>query len=411
MIKCDLSLNVIFFENKLISTKQCTTCCKEYSIDQFIGMKNNITKTCKNCRDNNKIQDAKRNKEHRNEVARKNEAKPERKAVKAKWNEENYDKVAKKWMDCRQRKIEKLGTEEYLKQQAEQAKKWREDNPDKMEKANENKRNSKKLQYNIYKRTAGYKKLDFTITYDDYVNIVDKDCHYCGTIQEKGFNGIDRKDQTKGYLLDNCVSCCKMCNYMKGSCSDEVFIKRIEHILTFQNKISGNLYPDCFANHNCSPYKRYKERALQKSIEYLITEDDYNQIIIKNCFMCGKKSDENHTNGIDRFDNNKGYFIDNVNSCCGECNFIKKDYRYDDIINKFKLIYEKHSNNIYTNSIVFDNNIIIKGNKKSKEEIQNEANSRKKNSRQELVNRYNDDEYKFNKCLELAAKRKCIDKN
>jgi hypothetical protein len=405
MVKCDLSYNA------LDSTKNCTACCKEYSIDQFVGMKNNITKTCKNCRDNNKIQDAKRNKDHRNEVARKNEAKPENKAVKAKWNEENYDKVSKKWMDCRQRKIEKLGTEEYLKQQAEQAKKWRENNPEKTEEANTNKRNSKKLQYNVYKRSASYKNLDFTISYDDYVNIVDKDCYYCGIIQEKGFNGIDRKDQTKGYLLHNCVSCCKMCNYMKGSCSDEVFIKRIEHILTFQNKISGNLYPQCFANHNCSPYKRYKERALQKGIEYLITEDEYNEIKIKDCFMCGKKSDENHTNGIDRFDNIKGYFIDNVNSCCGECNFIKKDYRFDDIINKFKLIYETHSNNIYTNSIVFDNNIIVKGNKKSKEEIQNEANARKENSRQELVNRYNDDEYKFNKCLELAAKRKNVLKN
>ena len=394
-------------ENTLVSTKSCTACCKEYSIDQFVGMKNNITKTCKNCRDNNKIQDAKRNKEHRNEVARKNSEKPENKAVKAKWNEDNYDKVAKKTMDYRQRKIEKLGTEEYLKQQAEQAMKWREKNPEKMEEANTNKRNSKKLQYNVYKRSASYKNLDFTITYDDYVNIVDKDCYYCETIQEKGFNGIDRKDQTKGYLLDNCVSCCKMCNYMKGSCSDEVFIKRIEHILTFQNKISGNLYPQCFANHNCSPFKVYKDRALQKGIEYLITEDDYNEIIIKNCFMCGKESDENHTNGIDRFDNNKGYFIDNVNSCCGECNFIKKDYIFDDIINKFKLIYEKHNNNIiYTNSIVFDNNIIVKGNKKSKEEIQNEANTRKENSRNELVNRYNDEEYKFNKCLELAAKRK-----
>ena len=118
------------------------------------------------------------------------------------------------------------------------------------------------------------------------------------------------------------------------------------------------------------------------------------------------KFNENHTNGIDRFDNNKGYFIDNVNSCCGECNFIKKDYIFEDIMNKFKLIYEKHNNNIYTNSIVFDNNIIVKGNRKSKEEIQNEANTRKENSRNELVNRYNNDEYKFNKCLELAAKRK-----
>lgn len=369
MVKCDLS------SNELVSTKSCTACCKEYSIDQFIGMKNNITKTCKKCRDNNKIQDAKRNKEHRNEVARKNSKKPENKAVKAKWNEENYDKVAKKTMDYRQRKIEKLGTEEYLKQQAEQAMKWREKNPEKMEEANEYKKNSKKINYGVYKRTANYKNLEFTITYDDYVNIVDKDCHYCGTIQEKGFNGIDRKDQTMGYLLDNCVSCCKMCNYIKGSCSDEVFIKRIEHILTFQNKISGNLYPQCFANHNSSSYSVYKSRAIKKQIDFLITISDYKNIVNNECYLCGKKSDETHINGIDRYDNNKGYILDNTKTCCCECNYMKKDYIFDDIINKFMLIYEKNKNtyidndvivyednnelpNQLTNSIVYTNNAI-----------------------------------------------------
>lgn len=139
----------------------------------------------------------------------------------------------------------------------------------KMLETNENKKSSKELQYNVYVRNAGLKNLDFAITYDEYVELVTKDCHYCGIIQERGFNGIDRKDQTKGYLLENCVSCCKTCNYMKGSTSEEVFIKRVEHILTFQGKITGNLYPDCFANHKSAYYSNYRRRALKKTIGFL----------------------------------------------------------------------------------------------------------------------------------------------
>jgi hypothetical protein len=204
--------------------KTCTTCKKELSIDHFMGQKQQITKTCSFCRETCKRNDAKRDKKHRNEVARKNDAKPERKAVKKAWNENNYEKVALKWMNYKQRKIEKLGTEEYLKQNAEQAKKWRDNNPEKMEDANEYKKNSRKINYGVYKRSADYKKLEFVLTYEEYVSVCDKPCYYCGIIQARGFNGIDRKDQMKGYILENCVSCCQMCNYMKGSCTDEVFI-------------------------------------------------------------------------------------------------------------------------------------------------------------------------------------------
>lgn len=50
----------------IIANKYCTTCCKECDIDDFIGeLHNTITKTCKACRIQNKIQDAKRNKEDR----------------------------------------------------------------------------------------------------------------------------------------------------------------------------------------------------------------------------------------------------------------------------------------------------------------------------------------------------------
>lgn len=395
-------------ENAIFTNKTCTTCHKECPIDQFKGQKQQETKQCFACRERCKQSDKNRDKEHRNKVARKNEAKPERKAVKKKWEEDNYDKVAKKCMDYRQRQIETLGTEEYLKKQAAQAKKWRENNPEKMEEANEKKKNSREQNYNVYKRSAEIKNLEFKIEYDEYINLVENECYYCGILQEKGFNGIDRRDQTMGYILDNCVSCCQLCNYMKGSLSDVVFINRIEHILTFQKKIDGRLNPECFADHKSASYNGYKDRANKKDFVFEITEEDYDNITNGNCFMCGKNNNECHRNGLDRMDSNKGYVVDNLNSCCGECNYMKKTYGFIELIEKFCLIYNKHKTDVFenTNNNNTNNHIIVKTNKKSKEEIKENEAARKKIKQTELKARYNDEEYKINRAKEIAAMRK-----
>lgn len=424
-------------ENTIRTSKYCTTCCRDLPMDQFVGIKNPITKTCKDCRDDNKKQDANRNKEHRNEIARKNEQKPEIKEVRAKWKEENYEKVALTWMNSRQKRIEE-NTKEYLKKNAENAKQWRENNKEKTDENNENKKNNREKNYLIYKRSADNKNLEFSISYREYVIIVDEPCHYCGIIQDKGFNGIDRKDQTKGYVLDNCVSCCKLCNYMKGSTSDDVFIKRVEHILTFQNKVNGNLYPEYFASHKGCSYNDYKYRALKKQLDFLITVPDYEKIIQGDCFICGKKNGECHKNGIDRMDSTKGYLLDNVNSCCGECNYMKKNYELDDIMNKFMLIYIKHENDAeedeLVNSIVLsepninveivetnvtevfeeklDNkpkiqntHLVVNKNKKTKEEMREANKLYKQKQRERLKEKYGDEEYKKLRAKEIAGYR------
>jgi hypothetical protein len=46
----------------------------------------------------------------------------------------------------------------------------------------------------------------------------------------------------------------------------------------------------------------------------------------ESCYLCGKEENETHKNGIDRFDNTKGYTEENIRSCCVSCNYMKKDY-------------------------------------------------------------------------------------
>lgn len=73
------------------------------------------------------------------------------------------------------------------------------------------------------------------------------DCRYCGhpptntaKTKYKGprgiedslykYNGIDRVDNTKGYTIDNVVSCCKYCNTAKSNHSIEEFSKWVADI-------------------------------------------------------------------------------------------------------------------------------------------------------------------------------------
>lgn len=209
----------------------CNTCCSAQPANQFIGVLGVETVTCQSCRDAGKVQEAKRDKEHRNALAREADKKEERIAVKKQWKENNYEKVAEYGLTSRQNKIEKNGVEEYLKTNAEHAKKWREDNPEKVEQNNKAKINNIKLQYGVYQRSAGLKQLPFEMTQDEFERVVKNPCKYCGIIQDKGFNGIDRLDSSVGYTMENIVSCCSMCNYMKNTVSATVFVRRAEHIL------------------------------------------------------------------------------------------------------------------------------------------------------------------------------------
>lgn len=333
-------LNATTSENA--ETKYCNTCCKEYLNEFFIGEKGNETKTCKTCRDDNKIQDLKRDKEHRNELARTN--------------------IHEK--------------------------------------------------YNRYIKACGERCLEFRITFDEFVNIVNNKCYYCDYVNSDFVNGIDRKNSSIGYILDNCTACCKMCNYMKGSLSVDVFIKRAEHVLSYQNRINGNLYPECFSNHKGSPYLFYKQRAIDKQLEFLITKEDYDNIIQNDCFLCGKQSDENNTNGIDRMDSKKGYVLDNINACCGECNYMKNIWDYDEFINKLVAIYQKNKdriNNEENKDFELVNNIIPRNKtKKSIEEIKEANQLFKQEQYEKIKEKYSEEQYRQFRVKEIAKYRSNI---
>lgn len=86
--------------------------------------------------------------------------------------------------------------------------------------------------------------LDCTLDKDSYYEIAKQPCFYCDEEPKPYFpfkrklsgdeviyvNGVDRLDNTKGYHKNNCVACCKDCNYAKNDQSMEDFLGRVKRI-------------------------------------------------------------------------------------------------------------------------------------------------------------------------------------
>lgn len=88
--------------------------------------------------------------------------------------------------------------------------------------------------YNGYKTGARVRKLEFTLTPQQFKSLIDLPCFYCGsaprTTLALGYkdlvcNGIDRVDNSLGYIPSNCVPCCSRHNRMKGTLSVEEFVE------------------------------------------------------------------------------------------------------------------------------------------------------------------------------------------
>ena len=388
---------------KTETEKQCSICCKLKPMESFQG-KLGETKTCLLCRKTNQRADEKREKEHVRELANQNAKKPERKVVKKAWKEANYEKVAGYWMEARARLIES-NLEGFLKRNAEQAKQWRDANPEKVFLINQSKINSADKQFGVYKTSAQSKQLEFTITKGDFMDMVVLPCYYCGIIQSKGFNGIDRVDSKQGYKIDNIVSCCEMCNMMKGCLGPTIFIHRAEHIVTHLKMVNGTLYPDNFKDIGNVNYNKYKISASERNIDFMISNEFLEEKTKESCYLCGKMPTHTHKNGLDRFDNIIGYTEDNCKSCCGNCNYIKRDNTYDTFIDKCMLIYHKHKTE--SNAVAHEETRpIVKGNKLTFEQKRERERVRKQAQRTALREKYGDEEYKKLHAKQIAEQRK-----
>lgn len=104
------------------------------------------------------------------------------------------------------------------------------------------------LLYATYRCGAEHRKFDFLLTKNDFLKLTSENCDYCGAVPHQiigskngnyVYNGVDRKNNAAGYVIDNCVSCCGTCNLMKRMMSVEQFLQACQAVVDHQSKRLG----------------------------------------------------------------------------------------------------------------------------------------------------------------------------
>lgn len=112
-----------------------------------------------------------------------------------------------------------------------------------------------------YRKDAKQRALSWDLSFEEFLLLTSSDCHYCGAspgnvMGSQGltlrrtrpyngsfiYNGIDRKDNSRGYSVDNTVSCCAVCNRAKRTMSYDAFVAYLVKAGTFQLKRSHESY-------------------------------------------------------------------------------------------------------------------------------------------------------------------------
>lgn len=99
--------------------------------------------------------------------------------------------------------------------------------------------------YSQYKRNAQNRDLAWDLPEKDFIELTQKPCHYCGCLPSNRssrdyyngdyiYNGLDRKDPSEGYMIENVVPCCAYCNYLKGSRPYQELLDHIKRIAQYQ---------------------------------------------------------------------------------------------------------------------------------------------------------------------------------
>lgn len=198
--------------------------------------------------------------------------------------------------------------------------------------------NTPTLKLSRYKKGARIRNLSFDLEKEEFDKLIQEKCYYCGEKEDLLLNGIDRVDSCVGYKENNCVSCCRYCNYLKNKLSLDDFFGKIKHIVSNLG-YSNYKYPELFKDHKSSDYNNYKKSANIRSIEFNINEEQFNKIKFLDCYLCNKSVSDKHNNGIDRIDSLKNYDLDNILPCCGDCNIMKNDFILENMLLKFVKIF------------------------------------------------------------------------
>lgn len=288
------------------SKKMCSRC--KYARDiQLFKTGDQEFNSCLSCRENSQRNDVKR----KDSEARKEWLK----------NAPDYWKAYR----CKKRMEDRDG---FLKHNAEVMKAWREKNPEKWATIQEKAKRGDNIRG--MKQQAEVKGIPWELSEEYALQLSHMPCFYCTGFSPSKINGVGRLDCLKGYLDGNVKPCCNTCSMSKGTLDPESFVSACEAIHAY---ITGAKGPSQSGNglmeHGVADYTEYTSRALKKEMVFELSEEKFLEIKTQPCYLCGRLGSHS---GIDRKDNAEGYTLENSFPCCGECNYLKRDYKYEDFV-------------------------------------------------------------------------------
>lgn len=152
-----------------------------------------------------------------------------------------------------------------------------------------------------------------------------KGCFYCRDVATT----IDRIDSTLCHTIDNCIGCCHACNISKGVSDPTTFIRKAYY--RTRNKYVDDT-TDIWVVLKQKPIMwNYIRSANKQGIPFELTKQDWNIMTKSDCKYC--KRSPTTWFGIDRIIPSKGYVIENVVSCCFDCN-VDKHVNDIDVVKK-----------------------------------------------------------------------------
>lgn len=85
--------------------------------------------------------------------------------------------------------------------------------------------------FHNYRNGAARRGYQWNLALENFLTITDQSCVYCGLTPAKG---IDRKDNSQGYLPENSVPCCKQCNLAKRDMTEREFFAWLQRLAQHQ---------------------------------------------------------------------------------------------------------------------------------------------------------------------------------
>lgn len=196
----------------------CSKCKRELPLDMFTKdstKKYGLSALCKDCQ---------------------KEQREQRKPKIDEWFENNKDKVKKKQKEyskahAEEKKAYNRERKEYF---AQKRKEYEQQNIDKVREQRRRYKKSLSARYKKYQREAKERNLIFELSQEEFDEITKRPCFYCEEFSNElngvPYNGIDRIDSSEGYIRNNCVPCCEMCNRMKLDYDLYEWLKHIKKI-------------------------------------------------------------------------------------------------------------------------------------------------------------------------------------